>query len=395
MPIGIFALSLAAFSIGTSEFIIAGVLPDISADFGVSIPTTGLLVTVYAIAVAIGGPILAMFTSSLPRKPLIVLLLAVFALGQAFCALAPSYFWLMAGRVFTACTHGLFFGSASVAAINLVGPQRRGMAMALFLGGITVANLFGVPVGTAIGNAFGWRWTFCAVGLCGLAASVLVAHLLPQDARQREGGSSLRNELYALNHHQVYLSYLVIVLVMVGWLAFATYQVPALIAVSGIAQYRTPLFLMISGVGAIIGIYAGGRAGDWKLMPSMMVILLAQAVAGALLTLVMPQGLWMAVAMFISSAACWALNAPVQSRILTAAHSAPHLASTLVSTAYNIGIGGGAWIGALWIDEGLSYRGLPMVGVGCSLLAAGVAALSWSLDSREVAGDSLLARVVD
>jgi DHA1 family inner membrane transport protein len=395
MPIGLLALSLAAFSVGTGEFIIAGILPDLSADFGVGIPTAGLLVTVYAIAVAIGGPILAMVTSSLPRKPLIVFLLAIFALGQAFCALAPSYSWLMAGRVFTACSHGLFFGTGSVAAMDLVAPQKRGMAMASFLGGITVANVFGIPGGTAIGNAFGWRWTFCAVGACGLAALGLVAQLLPQDPKRHEIRVSLGAEFRALNHHQVYLSYLVIVLTMVGALAFATYQVPAMIAVSGIPLDRTPLYLVISGIGAIIGIYAGGRAADWKLMPSMMTILLAQACASVLLTLAMPLALPMAIGMFISNATFWALNAPVQSRILGAARAAPHLASTLVSTAYNIGIGGGAWIGGLWINDGFGYQSLPVVAVVCSLLAAVVAAVSWMLDRREIGSRLLAARPVD
>jgi DHA1 family inner membrane transport protein len=394
MPIGIFALSLAAFAVGTSEFIIAGLLPNIASDFGVSIPATGLLVTVYAFSVAIGGPFFAMFTSRVRRKPLIVFLLCIFVFGQAFCALAPSYAWLMAGRVFTACTHGLFFGAGGVAAMKIVGPQRRSMAMALFLGGITVASLFGMPAGSAIGNAFGWRWTFCAVGLCGIFAGGLVWFLLPPDAGDSEKGGSLKAELRALNHHQVYLSYLVIALVMVGALAFATYQVPALIAVSGVAQDRTPLYLMISGVGAIIGIYAGGRAGDWNLMPSLMAILLAQVGAAALLWLVMPHALWMAFGMFISSAASWALNAPVQSRILSAAHSAPQLASTLISTAYNLGIGGGAWVGALCIDGGLGYQTLPIVGAVCSFLAVGVAAVSWMLDGREGAGRPVTAAVV-
>jgi len=383
MPIGLLALSLAAFSIGTSEFIIAGILPDLSADLGVSIPTAGLLVTAYAFAVAIGGPLLAMGTTGLPRKPLIVFLLAIFSLGQAFCALAPSYSWLMAGRVFIASSHGLFFGVGSVAAINLVPAQKRGMAVALFIGGITVATVIGLPIGTAIGNAFGWRWTFVAVGLCGLAALGLVALKLPHDPTQHENPTSLRSEFHALNHHQVYLSYLTIAVMMVGVLAFGAYQVPAMIAISGIAQDATPLVLMISGLGAIIGIYAGGRAADWKLMPSMMTILLAQVGAAGLLALTMPAAFAMVVALFIWSVSVWALNAPVQSRILGAARAAPHLASTLISTAYNIGIGGGAWIGALWIDHGFGYRSLPVLGGGCSLLAMGVAAASWTLDRRE------------
>ena len=257
MPIGLLALSLTAFAIGTSEFVIAGILP--ISDFGVSIATTGLLVPVYAAAVAIGGPILAMFTAGLPRKPLIVLLLAVFCAGQAFCAMAPSYSWLMAGRVFSACSHGLFFGTGSVAAMNLVPPQKRGVAMALFLGGITVANLLGLPAGTAIGNAFGWRWTFCAVGACGLAATGLVARLLPSGPVHREHATSLRAAFRALNHHQVYLSYLLIILAKVGTLAFATYQVPAMIEVTGIPQYRHLASTLIS-TAYNIGIAGGAWA---------------------------------------------------------------------------------------------------------------------------------------
>jgi DHA1 family inner membrane transport protein len=383
MPIGLLVLSLAAFAIGTGEFVIAGILPDLSADFGVSIPITGLLVSVYAAAVAIGGPILAMFTTGLPRKPLIVLLLVVFCAGQGFCAAAPSYSWLMAGRVFCACSHGLFFGTGSVAAMNLIPPQKRGMAMALFLGGITVANVLGVPAGTAIGNTFGWRWSFCAVGACGLVATWLVARLLPSSPVHREHATSLRAEFRALNHHQVYMSYLLIFLALVGTLAFATYQVPAMIEVTAIPQRETPLYLLISGVGAIVGIYLGGRAADWRLMPSMVTILLAQSGAAALLLLAMPQAATMAIAMFVSSVVAWALNAPVQSRILHAARAAPHLASTLISTAYNIGIAAGAWAGGLWIDDGLGYRSLPAIGIVCSFSAAGVAGLSWALDRRE------------
>jgi len=385
MPIGLLAHSLAAFAVGTGEFIIAGILPNLSADFGVDIPTTGLLVTVYAAAVAIGGPILAMLTPGLPRKPLIVFLLAVFCAGQAFCASAPSYSWLMAGRIFVACSHGLFFGSGSVAAMDLVPPQKRGMAMALFLGGITVANVLGIPGGTAIGNAFGWRWTFWAVGASGLVATWLVARVLPPGRTQLEHGASLGAELRALNHHQVYLSYLVIGLAMVGTLAFATYQVPAMIVVTGIPQGETPLYLVLSGIGAIIGIYAGGRAADWRLMPSMMTILLAQAGMAALLLPAIHHAVSLAFGMLFSGVIGWALNAPVQSRILSAARAAPHLASTLISSAYNIGIAGGAWVGAVWIENGLGYQNLPVVGVCFSLLAAGVAAVSWALDGPVIA----------
>jgi MFS transporter, DHA1 family, inner membrane transport protein len=389
MPIALIALSLAAFSVGTGEFVIAGILPILSADLGVSIPKTGLLVAVYAAAVAMGGPILAVLTAGLPRKPMIVVLLVCFTLGQAFCALAPTYFWLMAARIFVACCHGLFFGVASVAAIGLVPDHRRGMAMALFLGGITIANVFGIPFGTAIGDALGWRWTFGAIGVFGLIATLAVGALLPADQSQQASHTSVRTEIAALNHHQVYLSYLVIGLVMAGILAFATYQVPLMITVTGVAPERTPIFLLISGIGSIVGMYAGGRAADWKLMPSLMAMLLAQLAMTALMFLAMHGAATMAIGMFFFGAISWTMNAPLQSRILSAARAAPNLAATLISTAYNIGIALGAWVGAVWIDLGLGYQSLPVVGIGCSLAATVVATFSWALDRRTELRSSL------
>ena len=383
MPIALYALALAAFSIGTAEFIIAGLLPDLSSDLAVSIPTAGLLVTAYAVAVAIGGPILAIATARLPKKPMIVALLAFFAVGQALCALAPSYPVLVAARILVACGHGLFYGIASVAVAELVPIERRGAALSLFLGGITVANVLGVPGGTAIGNAFGWRMSFWAVGAVALVATVLVARLLPSAKARHEHGVSVRTEFRALAHQQVYLSYLLIGLTMVGAISYATYQVPLLMGVTGIALTSTPLYLVIGGVGTICGIYAGGRLADWKLMPSLVAILLLQAVLYLIMLWTMHYPVLMAINMFLTGAAGFGFNSPVQSRILTAARAAPNLAATLVSTAFNIGIALGAFVGAVWIDHGLGYDRLPLVGIVCSLAAAGVAALSWSLDRRQ------------
>jgi DHA1 family inner membrane transport protein len=158
--------------------------------------------------------------------------------------------------------------------------------------------------------------------------------------------------------------------------------VPVLINVTGIAQGVTPLFLVIAGIGTIVGIYLGGRAADWRLMPSLLAILFAQAVVAAILLLAMHQPVAMAITMFIYGGLGFAFNSPVSSRILNAARAAPNLASTLVSTAFNIGIAGGAWVGALWIDHGFGYATLPIVAIGCSLAAAATAALSWRLDRR-------------
>ena len=382
MPFAIYALSLAAFSIGTAEFIIAGILPDLSHDLSVSIPTAGLLVTFYAVAVAIGGPVLALLTAIFPKKPMIIGLLSVFVIGQGLCALAPSYPVLVSARVFVACWHGLFYGIASVAVAELVPLERRGTALSLFLGGITIANVLGVPGGTAIGNAFGWRMSFWAVGAVAIVATLLVAWALPRGKTRHEHAASVRTEIAVLARQQILLSYLLIGLAMVGAISYATYQVPLLMNVTGIALGTTPLFLVIAGAGTIVGIYTGGRLADWKLMPSLIGVLLAQAALYALMLVSMHFPVLMAINMFFTGAAGFGFNSQVQSRILTAAHEAPNLAATLISTAFNIGIALGAFVGALWIDHGLGYERLPLVGVVCALAAAGVAVLSMSLDRK-------------
>jgi len=382
MPIALFALSLAAFSIGTTEFLIAGILPDLSADFGVSIPTAGLLVTGYAVAVAIGGPILAILTARLPRKPMLVALLAFFTLGQALCAVAPSYPLLMAARILVAAAHGLMFGIGSIAAANLVAPERRGTALSIFLGGVTVAMVVGMPGGTAIGNAIGWRAAFWGAAFLAAISTLLVAWLVPPAQSRHEEGTSVRAEIAALNHQQVYLTYLLIALIMVGALAFETYLVPLLVQITGVAQEWTPLYLVLLGAGAVVGIYAGGRAADWKLMPSLLAILGAQALISVFMLLAVRNPVSMAICIFLQGILAFAFNSPVQARILSAAHAAPNLASTLISTAFNVGIALGAWAGALWIDNGLGYGTLPVLGIIMSLAAAGVTAISWGLDGK-------------
>ncbi|MEO6012021.1 MAG: MFS transporter, partial [Devosia sp.] len=176
MPPAVFALSLAAFCIGTTEFLISGILLAVSRDLAVSIPIAGLLVTGYAAGVAIGGPVLALILSRFPVKPTILGVMAIFAIGQMLCALAPNYELLLAARLVSACGHGVFFGVGSVAISRLVPEDKRGGALSLFVGGITVANILGLPAGTAIGNAFGWRIAFVAIAA--IAALSVIAVLL-------------------------------------------------------------------------------------------------------------------------------------------------------------------------------------------------------------------------
>ena len=387
MPPAIYALALAAFAIGSAEFIISGILPPLADDLAVSIPTAGLLVSAYAIGVAIGGPLLTLLTARVPPKTLIVTLLVVFALAQGLCALAPDYGLLLAARLISSGAHGVFFGAGNVVVTRLVPFERRGAAYSLFISGITIANLLGLPGGTAIGNALGWRMAFVAVGLLGAVAAVVIVVSLPATRDGEHPHGSFSAQLRALGHHQVLLSYLTITIVMIALLAFGTYQVPTLLAVTGIDPAIVPLYLLLGGVGSVIGIYAGGRATDWRPMPSLLAVLLLQALFAATMLWAVHDPVLMAVNIFLSGATGFAFSTPLQARVLHAARAAPNLAASLVSTAFNIGIAGGALLGAVLLTGGVSYAALPAVGIFCGLLAAGVSAFSWWLDGRTVAAE--------
>lgn len=382
MPIALYALALTAFSIGTTEFIISGIIPALSADLGVSIPTAGLLVTGYAAGVAIGGPIIAVLIARFPRKPVIVALTAVFALGQMLCALAPSYEWLLGARLVSAAAHGVFFGVGSVAAASLVPVERRGAALSLFVGGITIANVLGLPGGTAIGNAFGWRVSFWCIAAMAALAAILIAWLLPAAEDTHEEQPRLAAQFREVARQQVWSSYIVIGLIMIGALAWGVYQVPAMLEITRLDPALVPVYLFIGGIGSVVGIFIGGRLADWKVMPSIIGILAAQVVLYATMLFALRDPILLGINLFLMSGAGFGFSTPIQVRILNAAKAAPNIASTFVSSAYNIGIASGAFLGAMLLNAGLSYGWLPAVGIVASSLAGLVALASASAEQR-------------
>lgn len=377
MPIALYALALAAFAIGTTEFIVSGILPNVSADLSVSIPTAGLLVTGYAAGVAVIGPLLATFISRFPAKPTIVVLMVIFAIGQVLCALAADYGLLLAARLVSAGTHGVFFGVASVAAAKLVPAEKRGAALALFVSGITIANILGLPAGTAIGNAYGWRVSFVAIAILALLSAIAIALTLPRQPDGQEPEKPFAVQAAQLRHHEVWATYAMIVFVMVGGLALGTFQVPVLLEITRIDPAILPFYLLLGGAGAVAGIFTGGRLADWRLSPSLVTIFFANAACLFVTFLVMSNPLAMGVMMVINGAFGFMFSTPVQLRILKAAAAAPNLASTLISTAYNVGIALGAVVGAVLLTWGLGYTVLPLVGVACSTIAGIIAFVSW------------------
>lgn len=385
MPLALLALFAAAFAIGTSEFVIAGILPAVSSDLGISIPVAGNLVSLYALGVAIGGPLLATFAGRYPRKRLLLIYVGVFAIGYVACALAPNYPLLLTARAVISLIHGAYFGTALVVAAETVEEKRRGFAISLILAGLTVANIVGVPIGSAIGNAFGWRMTFWSVAAIGLVSFVLIAALVrAEPAPKSESGSFLAG-LSALRREPVYASFAIIVVQTIGQFALYTYIAPLLTDVTGIPLDVVPWLLLLIGVGSTIGILGGGRLADWKLMASLTAMLAAQVVAFLLMIPFVHSPWIFGAILLLWAATSFGFAGPAQTRIISNTRDAPLLASSLIPSAFNVSIAFGAWFGGMLIDHGASYDVLPWIGVVTAAAATAIAALSWRAERRRLA----------
>ena len=383
MTLALLALFAAAFAIGTSEFVIAGILPAVSTDLAISLPTAGLLVSLYALGVAIGGPLLATFTGRFPRKLLLLIYVGIFIVGYVFCALAPNYTALLIARVVISLIHGAYFGTAMVVATSVVAENKRGLAVALILAGLTVANIIGVPLGTAIGTAFGWRMTFWAVALLGVAALALIVLLVPRDeAHDAQQSGNLRAEIKALAREPVLSAFAVIILQTIGQFALFTYISPLLTDASHIPLAVVPWLLLLFGLGSTIGVLVGGRLTDWKLMATLTFCLALQIAIYALMGVFVAAPWIMAPLVLIWGATVFAFGSPAQTRILVNTRDAPLLASSLIPSAFNIAIAFGAWLGGALIDAGYSYAILPWVGVVGAILSTAVSAVSWARERR-------------
>jgi DHA1 family inner membrane transport protein len=361
------ALALATFGIGTTEFVIMGLLPDVSADLKVPIPEAGLLVTAYALSVAFGSPFLAIATARMNRRGALLLLMGVFILGNLLCALAPSYSLLMAARIVCALCHGAFFGLGTVVAAALVPQEKRTQAIAMMFGGLALANVLGVPFGTALGNAFGWRQTFWAVVAIGFVASFALYAWLPRDVPTPP--IRLIQEARSLGSAQVLLAMVISVLASASLFGVLTYITPILENVTRLSAGSVTLMLLLFGVGLTLGNLLGGRLGDWRLMPSLIGILVLLAPLLALFTLTSKAVIPAAATIFCWGLLAFALISPLQMRVVNEAAGAPSLASTLNQGAFNLGNATGAWIGDVGLTHGLPYDQLPWIGAALAAVA--------------------------
>ena len=383
MPIAVFALTISAFAIGTTEFVIMGLLPIVASDLHVSIPAAGMLVTGYALGVVAGAPILTVATSRMERKPLLIGLMGLFILGNLIAAIAPSYAVLMVARIVASFTHGAFFGVGSVVAASLVPADKKARAIAMMFTGLALANILGVPGGTAIGQAFGWRATFWAVTALGVISTIALSLLVKPVGGH--GGGNLRGEIAALRHPPVWVALGTTMLGFGGVFVVLTYIAPILQTTTGLSPRTVTIVLFIFGIGLTIGNTIGGHLADKALMPSLIGILAVLAAVMAVFAVTMHFPIAAIATIFVWGVASFATVPALQTRVVEKARHAPNLAASLNIGAFNLGNALGAALGGGLIDLGVDY---PVIAIAGALVAAGgclLAVLGKVLDDREVA----------
>ncbi|PKV86773.1 MFS transporter [Streptomyces sp. TLI_146] len=380
MPLALLALAIGAFGIGTTEFVIMGLLPEVADTFDVTIPMAGYLVTGYALGVVLGAPLMTVLGTRISRKRMLMLLMGFFIIGNVLSAVAPVFGLMLAGRIVASLAHGAFFGIGSVVAADLVAPEKKAGAIAMMFTGLTVANVIGVPLGTLVGQQIGWRTTFFIVAALGVVGLLGVAKLVP-DMPKAEG-VRLRHEIAAFRNVQVLLAMAMTVLGFGGVFAAITYITPMMTHVTGYADGSVTWLLVLFGLGMVAGNLIGGRFADRALMPMLYVSLSGLATVLALFTLTAHDKTASAVTVFLIGALGFATVPPLQKRVLDQAAGAPTLASAVNIGAFNLGNALSAWLGGLVIAAGLGYTAPNWVGAALAASAVVLAVVSSALERR-------------
>ena len=367
MPVALLALALSAFAIGTTEFVIMGLLPNVAGDLNVSIPSAGWLISGYALGVAIGAPIMAVLTAKLPRKNTLLLLMGIFIFGNVMCALSYSYGFLMLARVITALCHGAFFGIGSVVAANLVPANKRASAVALMFTGLTLANVLGVPLGTALGQEAGWRSTFWAVTVIGVVALIGLIRFLP--AKRDEEKLDMRAELAALKGAGIWLSLSMTALFAASMFTLFTYVAPLLGDVTGVSPKGVTWTLLLIGLGLTVGNIIGGKLADKRLAATLIGVFISMAVVSTALTWTSVAVIPTEITLFLWATASFAAVPALQINVVTFGKAAPNLVSTLNIGAFNIGNALGAWVGGSVIAHGFGLTSVPLAAAALAILA--------------------------
>lgn len=386
MPIALLALTLSAFAIGTTEFVIVGLIPTMAADLNVSLPSAGLLVSLYALGVAIGAPVLTALTSKMNRKHVLLAVMGLFVVGNLLAWQAPGYNTLIAARILTGLAHGVFFSIGSTIATGLVSKEKAASAIAIMFTGLTVALVTGVPLGTYIGQHFGWETTFLIVAILGLIALVGSALLVPNNLKQ-DATASLKDQLKVLTQPRLLLVYAITALGYGGTFTAFTYLAPILEQVSGFDASAVGLIMLVYGVSVAVGNIQGGKMAD-RFGPVKALTIIFAGLAAILFVLNFTAYNPIAAVITILVWGAFAFgNVPgLQVYVVKLAEkyapNAVDVASGLNIAAFNVGIALGSWSGGL-IVERAGLMNTPWVGGVVVISALLLTRLSGALDQRE------------
>ena len=361
------ALAVGAFAIGTTEFSPMGFLPEIAADLSVSIPQAGLLISAYAVGVMIGAPLMTLWLARFPKRTALILLMAIFTVGNILATIAPNYLGLMAARLVTSLNHGAFFGLGSVVAASVVPKDKQASAVAMMFMGLTIANIGGVPLATWVGQNIGWRMSFAAITLLGIITMLALWKALPH--QQQTEKPDVRAELKVLTRMPVVLALLTTVMSAGAMFALYTYIAPSLKVFTHASPELITFMLVLIGIGFSIGNHYGGKFADQSLDKTLIGFLVLLMLMMLLFPILATTTIGAAIALIIWGAAAFAVVPPLQMRVMTVAHDAPGLASSVNIGAFNLGNALGAVAGAAVLNLNLSYAAVSYAGATLSAIA--------------------------
>ncbi|UYM07496.1 Cmx/CmrA family chloramphenicol efflux MFS transporter [Solicola gregarius] len=387
LPLAVHVLALGIFCLGTSEFMLAGLLPQIAAGLDVSIPDAGMLISGFAIGMLVGAPLMTLATLRLPQRATLLGAAAVFGFAHVVPFTVDGYSAQLAGRVVAAVACATYWAVAAVIATKLAGPQRTARALAVLVGGLTLANVVGVPAGTWIGGAFGWRAAFAAVAVAAAAVFVLLRSLVPAMSDERTSipmRDLVRSETHAFRDRRLWLALATTAGFQAAVFCAFSYLAPLLTDVAGIPERYVPLVLLLFGLGTFVGVTVGGRYADRDMLANVVISLTAMVLALLLLAALAGSRIGVVVAVFVLGAASFSIAAALNGRVFAFAGDAPTLAASVNVSAFNVGNALGPWLGGLVIGAGLGLRAPIWMSVLLGVLALGFAGTSWRLERSRV-----------
>ncbi len=373
------ALAAGGFGIGTGEFAIMGLLPDVAATYGVDVPRAGQVITAYALGVVVGAPVIAVLAAKASRRLLLLLLMGLFAIGNIASALAPDFWSFTALRFVTGLPHGAYFGVAALVAASMVPLHKRARAVGRVMLGLTIATLIGTPIATFLGQIMSWRAAFGMVGGIGVLTVILIALYLPQD--KVEEGASIRRELGAFGRLQVWLALAVAAVGFGGMFAIFSYIAKTTTDVAGLPTSMVAVVLALFGIGMNVGNIVGSRMADYSLTGTIGGMLAFNVVLMAIFSLTAHDPVMLCICVFLTGCGFAACPA-VQTRLMDVAADAQTLAAASNHSAFNIANALGAWLGGVVISAGYGYAATGFVGSALSLLGLVVFGISVMLERR-------------